>query len=107
MCPVSDTGLCCGRNTREAACFPTATTGKHQAAACQCVCEFFYTHPFACYGNRLELVDVTLCSEKPLIKGVSGSDSVFMGISVTQPIAITICGAFGSMRDKCRFSAPR
>lgn len=65
MCPVSDTGFCCCRNTRSAACCPAATTGKHQAAACQCVCEFFFI-------PTLSPVMVTdwnwlmlLCTEKP------------------------------------------
>lgn len=42
-----------------------------------------------------------------LIKGVSGSDMVFIGTPISQPIAVAICCAFASMRDKCRFSAPR
>lgn len=69
-CLLSDAGLCSCRNAREAFSLQTAATGKHQAAACQCVCEFFYL-PFSCYGNRLDLVDVALCSEKlPNKRGV-------------------------------------
>lgn len=41
-----------------------------------------------------------------LIKRASGSDSVFMSISVTQTFPVTICCVFASIRDKCRFSAP-
>lgn len=42
-----------------------------------------------------------------LIKGVSGCDSVFKGISVTQPIGVTIFCVLDSIRDKCSFSTSR
>lgn len=107
MCPVSDAGHCRGRNAREAACFPTATTGKHQAAACQCVCEFYFIPTLSpvmvTYWNWLTVLSVL---RNLLIKGASGSDSIFMGIFVTQTFVVTICCVFASMRDKCRFSAP-
>lgn len=40
-----------------------------------------------------------------LIKGVPGCDRVFIGISVTQPIGVTIFSVLDSIRDKCSFSA--
>lgn len=41
-----------------------------------------------------------------LVKGVSGCDSVFMGISVTQPTGVTVLCVLGSIGDKCSFSTP-
>lgn len=64
---------------------------------------FFYL-PFSSYGNRLDLVDVTLCPEKPPNKR-GASLWQFMGISITQPIGVTIFSVLDSIRDKCSFSA--
>lgn len=61
-CLLSQTGLCSCGNAGEA--FSSTATGKNQAAASQCVCDFFCNLPFSSYGNRLVLVDVSLCSEK-------------------------------------------
>ena len=93
---LSDAGLCSCRNTGEAFSSPPAATGTHQAAACQCVCEFFTSLSPVMVANWIWLMLVSvLRSFLGLVKGVSGCDSVFMGISVTQPTGVTVLRVLG------------
>lgn len=84
LCCLSDTGLCSCRNTGEAFSSPPTATGKHQAAACQCVCEFFTSLSPVMVTDWIWLMLVSvLRSFHQLIKFVPGCDSVFMGIVLT------------------------
>ena len=60
------TGLFFQWKPGKALCSEPTATGEHQAAACQCVCEFFYL-VLSSYGSRIDFIEPTYYSKnRPL-----------------------------------------